>query len=240
MCDTDGGLQKQAFRWRVLAVFFSALAWTAWILAANRGESFRLTPTDNDLQTMNEWFHWWGIMWLKFIPVFGDILLCTIVGGLVFPWGVSLTLSALIVPILSLMRPYRDFRLSTKTSIHDFIFQRLIYVFIVLCIYFRTILPDVADRGHLLYGVEFGATAGMVGTVVFRILFGFTALSLIAIYFRFVVTSVRHEDPFPALKHTFPFFLFADSDMARSQPTQETNGKNNRPGKHNADNVDSA
>src|SRR5262245_31814874 len=109
-----------AFRWRVALALISAGVWALWFVLVNRGKPFQVLPSDADLRQMHDWFKWWWILWLKIIPVVGDLLIGIIVGAVVLPWGLSLTLSALVLPVLSLLRPHRNLELSIRVSLFDF------------------------------------------------------------------------------------------------------------------------
>src|SRR5262245_8105746 len=173
-----------AWWWRIAITIGCAGTWTGWFLVINHGQPFRLTPTDNDLNTMRDWFDWWGIYWIKFIPFIGDILMCIIVGAVAFPWGLNLTLAAIVLPLLSLMRPYRDWDLTLRVAIWDFGYLRLIYILIVLCFYTRAVIPGFSEAPAWCF-VPLGAVYGLGAVVV------------LGFYIAFIKRSISMYDPFP-------------------------------------------
>jgi hypothetical protein len=58
-----------------------------------------------------------------------------LVGWLIFPWGLSLTLSVFLLPGLTLIRPYRDWKTSLAVSLVDFYATRMIFVCLVIAIH---------------------------------------------------------------------------------------------------------
>lgn len=173
------------FAWRLTITGVTAAAWVIWYLLTHRGQPIQLLPSEADIQKMHDWFHWWGIRWIKFIPFFGDIAQCIIVGAIAFPWGMSLTLTAIILPVLSLLRPIRELEVALTVSFYDFCFIRLIYVMAILAFYTEPIVSELKSW------------LGSWAIVAAGIMYGIAAIVFLCFYYAFIIASIKEDDPFP-------------------------------------------
>jgi hypothetical protein len=167
------------FRWRLTFAIVSAVAWAAWYWIANEGKPFHVLPIDQDILTLRKalpWLSWTSGCDLVAIP-------CWIVmGWLLLPWGLNVTLAALILPTLELLRPYRGWRLGIAVSIVDFSALRLIYASAFFTAYMHEMNTDNAAPSVYLW--------------IMRALWAISILVWTWLYVGFVHRSIIMYDPF--------------------------------------------
>jgi hypothetical protein len=203
-----------AFLWRLTVTLVWGAIWSLWFWVANQGQPLRFLPSEQDfvtLRNVSPWI-WWGksgigiccilvvvftkelrrnaTAWgfLGFLGLVLDFVLCIFLGWLLLPWGLNLTLAAVILPVLSLVRPYRNWGLSLAVAVADFSALRLIYTLTICSAYPEEVLS------HLVHGAGF--VWWMWGLTV---MYGIILLVVASMYLWFVSRSVVLYDPFPVV-----------------------------------------